>query len=45
MTIRCNRSAAPIEHPAAYANAVKRNIIMNARKTWLAKTLPCPRNP
>jgi hypothetical protein len=38
MTIRCNRSAAPIEHPAAYANAVKRNIIMNARKTWLANT-------
>tara|TARA_R110000868_G_scaffold8513_3_gene44074 strand:- start:19155 stop:19775 length:621 start_codon:yes stop_codon:yes gene_type:complete len=34
MTIRCNRSAAPIEHPAAYANAVKRNIIQNAQKTF-----------
>jgi hypothetical protein len=38
MTIRCNRSAAPIEHPAAYANAVKRNIINNARKTWTENT-------
>jgi hypothetical protein len=31
MTIR---TAAPIEHPAAYANAVKRNIIQNAQKTF-----------
>jgi hypothetical protein len=29
-----NRSSNPIEHPAAYANAVKRNIIENARKTF-----------
>jgi hypothetical protein len=28
------RTAAPIEHPAAYANAVKRNILENARKTF-----------
>lgn len=27
-----------IEHEAAYANAVKRNILTNARKTWLANT-------
>ena len=26
----------PIEHPDAYAAATKRNIIANARKTWLA---------
>ena len=25
-----------IEHPVAYASAVKRNILFNARKTWLA---------
>lgn len=25
-----------IEHPVAYANAIKRNILFNARKTWLA---------
>ena len=29
-------STAHIEHPVAYANAVKRNILFNARKTWLA---------
>ena len=28
------RTSAPIEHPAAYANAVKRNILENARKTF-----------
>ena len=28
----------PIEHPDAYAAATKRNIIMNARKTWLENT-------
>jgi hypothetical protein len=28
------RISAPIEHEAAYANAVKRNIIANARKTF-----------
>ena len=28
------RTSAPIEHPAAYANAVKRNIIQNAQKTF-----------
>jgi len=27
-----------IENPAAYKNAVKRNIIANANKTWYAKT-------
>lgn len=27
-----------IEHPVAYAAAVKRNILFNARKTWLANT-------
>jgi hypothetical protein len=27
-----------IEHPEAYASAIKRNILMNARKTWLANT-------
>jgi hypothetical protein len=27
-----------VEHPAAYANAIKRNIISNARKTWVANT-------
>lgn len=29
---------ANIEHQAAYDNAVKRNILTNARKTWLANT-------
>ena len=33
-----DRSSNPIEHPAAYASAIRRNIIMNARKTWLANT-------
>lgn len=28
------RTSAPIEHPAAYANAIKRNIIQNAQKTF-----------
>ena len=26
-----------VEHPAAYASAIKRNIISNAQKTWRAK--------
>lgn len=29
---------ANIENPVAYENAIKRNIIANARKTWLANT-------
>ena len=29
-------TTAHIEHPEAYASAVKRNILHNARKTWLA---------
>jgi hypothetical protein len=31
-------TTAHIEHPEAYASAVKRNILHNARKTWLANT-------
>jgi hypothetical protein len=31
-------STAHIEHPVAYANAVKRNIIGNAQKTWKKTT-------
>ncbi len=34
MTIR----GAHIEHPVAYENAIKRNILANAQKTWRANT-------
>jgi len=34
MTIR----GAHIEHPVAYENAIKRNILANAQKTWTANT-------
>lgn len=35
MTTRTGfRTSAPVEHPAAYAKAIKRNILENARKTF-----------